>query len=174
MRTDDIAPTLEQLFAELTEGVPAGGGAFVLNSGDTGLLASLDLLSAADASRSVHEGATIAAHTQHVRYALSLMNAWAEEGGDPFSSARWDEAWKIREVDDAQWDGIRGGLRHEVRRWRQALRTPREVQAIEIAGMVGSIAHIAYHLGAMRQIAKEMRGPKAGTFTPASAGTRPA
>lgn len=33
-------------------------------------------------------------------------------------------------------------------------------QAIELTGMLGSIAHLAYHLGAMRQIAKGMRGPK--------------
>ena len=30
--------------------------------------------------------------------------------------------------------------------------------------MVGSIAHLAYHLGAIRQIDKQARGPKEGTF----------
>jgi hypothetical protein len=39
------------LFAELVDGAPAGGGAFMLNSGDRGLLHSLDQLSAADAAR---------------------------------------------------------------------------------------------------------------------------
>ena len=32
--------------------------------------------------------------------------------------------------------------------------------------MIGSIAHLAYHLGAIRQIAKQARGPKDGTFAP--------
>jgi hypothetical protein len=31
-------------------------------------------------------------------------------------------------------------------------------------GIVGSIAHLAYHLGAIRQINTDARGPKAGTF----------
>jgi len=30
--------------------------------------------------------------------------------------------------------------------------------------MVGSIAHLAYHLGAIRQIQKSARGPREGTF----------
>ena len=164
MRTDDIAPSLATLFSELTEGAPRGGGAFILNSGDAGLLQSLDTLSAAEASRSVHEGATIAAHAQHVRYGLSLMNAWAERGGNPFAEARWDEAWKVGAVGDAQWGEIRAGLRDETRRWLAALRTPRDAQAIELTGMIASVAHLSYHLGAMRQIAKGMRGPKEGTF----------
>jgi hypothetical protein len=30
--------------------------------------------------------------------------------------------------------------------------------------MIASIAHLAYHLGAIRQIARRARGPKEGTF----------
>src|SRR5688572_28440782 len=94
MRTDDLNSTLTTVFAELMDGVPAAGGAFVLNSGDVGLLRSLDKLSADDASRSANGGATIVAHALHFRYGLSLMNRWAKVGGDPFSDATWDEAWK--------------------------------------------------------------------------------
>ena len=45
-----------------------------------------------------------------------------------------------------------------------ALREDREVSATEMSGMIGSIAHLAYHLGAIRQIDKGSRGPKEGTF----------
>jgi hypothetical protein len=82
MQTGDFAPTLGILFAELVDGPPQRGGAFMLNSGDAGLK-SLDRLSAADASQSANGGATVAAHVQHVRYGLSLMNRWAREGGNP-------------------------------------------------------------------------------------------
>ena len=81
----------------------------MLNTGDAGMLASLDKLSADDASHSANGGATIAAHTQHVRYGLSLMNQWAAEGGNPFTNAKWDEAWKVTRVDASQWDEIRQG-----------------------------------------------------------------
>jgi hypothetical protein len=162
MRTADVSPTLGGLFSELVDGA-AGDGAFILNSGDAGLLKSLSRLSAADASRSVHDGATIAAHAQHVRYGLSLMNRWAREGGNPFANARWDEAWKTSAVDDPTWDEIRNGLGAEAHEWLRVLQSPREVAPVELSGMVGSIAHLAYHLGAIRQINKDARGPKEGT-----------
>jgi hypothetical protein len=165
MRTTEISGTLARLFGELVDGTAAFGGGYIVNTGDGGLLASLDKLSAADASRSANGGATVAAHVQHERYGLSLMNRWAAEGGNPFADATWDEAWKIREVDARTWDEIRNGFRDEAHRWLDVLRAPREVSETELNGMVATIAHFAYHMGAIRQIDKQARGPKEGTFT---------
>ena len=165
MQTNDISESLTTLFAELIDGASTTGGAYVLNSGDAGLLRSLDTLSAADASQSVHGGATIAAHAQHVRYGLSLMNRWARDGGNPFADATWDAAWKVGAVDDRQWADIRGGLRDEAQRWLEILGSPRRVARVELNGMIASIVHLAYHLGAMRQIATAARGPREGTFS---------
>ena len=164
MNTLDTSPVLTQLFSELVEGTKPTGG-FMLNGGDVGLLRSLDKLSAEDASRSVNTGATIAAHAQHVRYGLSLMNRWASEGGDPFADAIWDAAWRLSSVDDSAWQEIRQGLREEADRWLKVLGSPREVSEVELTGMFASIAHLAYHLGAIRQINKEARGPRDGTFS---------
>jgi hypothetical protein len=164
MNTADIARTLAGLFAELSDGTSAGFGPFILNTGDAGLLRSLDLLSADDASQSSNGGATIAAHALHVTYGLSLMNRWAREGGNPFADATWDAAWTTSVVDDARWDEIRRDLRKQVADWIEILRTPREVRGVELGGMIGSIAHFAYHLGAIRQITRIGRGPKEGTF----------
>ena len=164
MRTTDISNALARLFSELVDGAAPKGGAFMLNSGDVGLLKSLEKLTAADASRSANDGATIAAHAQHVRYGLSLMNRWAKEGGNPFADATWDAAWKISAVDHPQWKEILVGLRQETQRWRETLGAPRDVIDVELMGMIGSIAHLAYHLGAMRQISKTIRGPRDGTF----------
>jgi hypothetical protein len=155
----DLGPLLAGVFSELVDGA-TGGTNFVLNSGDPGLLASLDLLSAADASRSSQQGGTIAAHAEHLRYALSLMNRWAREGGNPFAGARWYEAWETDVVDEVRWGEIRAGLRHEIVQWKEALRTPRELPPIVAGGMTGSVVHLAYHMGAMRQIVASLRGPK--------------
>jgi len=164
MRTTELSPVLVRLFSELIDGAVGGDGAFILNSGDVGLLRSLDKISATDASRSASDGATIAAHAQHVRYGLSLMNKWASEGGNPFANAKWEEAWRISKVDAAAWDEIRNGLRDEAHRWLHALQSPRDVAEVELTGMAASVAHLAYHLGAIRQINKDTRGPKEGTF----------
>jgi len=163
MRTTDISPVLTRLFSELVDGA-AASGAFILNTGDIGLLRSLEKVPAAEASRSVNDGATIAAHAQHLRYGLSLMNQWAREGGNPFANAKWDEAWKVSAVDAREWEEIRTGLAHEAHRWLEALKSPRDVSEVELAGVSGSVAHLAYHLGAIRQINKTTRGPKEGTF----------
>src|SRR2546430_7822655 len=131
-----MTSALTRLFFELVDGTSGQTGAFILNSGDVGLLRSLDKVSAAEASRSVNDGATIAAHAQHVRYGLSLMNRWATEGGDPFADATWDEAWKTFDVDAPRWDEIRNGLRDEAHRWLMALGSPRDVTDVELTGMI--------------------------------------
>jgi hypothetical protein len=159
-----LAP-LARLFSELTEGAALGGEAFILNSGDAGLMRSLDKLSAVDASHSANGGATIAAHAQHVRYGLWLMNRWARERGNPFADAKWDEAWKTNSVSDAEWSEIRSGLAGEIQQWRAVLQSPPEnLIEPETLGIYASVGHLAYHLGAMRQISKAMRGPREGTF----------
>src|SRR5262245_41919769 len=164
MHTNESSHTFAALFRELVDGASHDGDAFVLNSGDQGLLHSLDSVSADEASRSVNGGATVAAHAQHLRYGLSLMNRWAREGGNPFADATWDEAWKTARVDERAWNEIRNGLRREAREWLAALGAPREVTSVEFTGTLASIAHLAYHLGAIRQISKNTRGPRQGTF----------
>jgi hypothetical protein len=164
MNTSELAPTMATLFSELATGADTHGGAYVLNSGDIGLLASLDKLSSDAASKGANGGATIAAHAQHVRYGLSLMNKWAREGGNPFADAKWDLAWKTTAVQNDVWSEIRAGLREECRQWLEALKAPRDASLVELNGMIGSIAHLSYHLGAIRQIDKNARGPKEGTF----------
>lgn len=164
MFTKETSKSTARLFSELVEGANHPAGSFVLNSGDLGLLRSLDNLSATEASDSVHGGATIAAHARHLTYGLELMNRWATEGGNPFADAKWDAAWTTHEVGDDEWSAIRRDLRTECERWLAVLRESREVSNVELSGMLGSVAHLAYHLGAVRQIAKTARGPKEGTF----------
>jgi hypothetical protein len=164
MNTTDTSPALRRLFSELVDGANNPKGAYILNTGDVGLLRSLDAISPADASESMNGGATIAAHAEHLRFGLSLMNQWITDGGNPFANAKWDAAWKVSAVDATQWEEIKSGLRDEAHRWLQALSTPRDVNDIEFTGLVSSIAHLAYHVGAIRQINKGARGPKEGTF----------
>ncbi len=170
-RTKDANRSLAQMLSELVDGPGASDEAVVLNSGDAGLVRSLARLSSADASQSAGGGATIAAHAQHVRYGLSLMNRWAREGGDPFTDARWDEAWKISAVDEVAWTEIQAGLREEAERWREALESRTPSGPRDLLWMAGSVAHLAYHLGAMRQIHRALRGPQEGTFGPPAAGS---
>jgi hypothetical protein len=160
MNTDDFHRSLPALFRELVHGAPSGG-AFVLNPGDAGMLASLDRLTAGDASRSRDGGAAIAAHVDHLRYGLSLMNRWAAGEENPFAHADWTASWRLEAVSEDEWAGLRETLRAEVDRWLAALEQPRHVTGIALDGVIGSVVHLAYHMGAIRQIAAGTRGPRA-------------
>ena len=158
MNTSEIANSLGTLFGELVEGASKSGG-YMLNGGDEGLLRTLDTLSAADVSAPASTGSSIAAHVDHLRYGLSLMNRWSH-GENPFQGADWSTSWRKSTVSDAEWQQLRGELRAEVSAWLDALRKPRQVDESELSGMLGSIAHLAYHFGAIRQINPAARGPK--------------
>jgi len=153
--------SLETLFRELIDG-PDSSAAWMLNSGDIGLLRSLDKLTAASASAAPVAGAaSVAAHVDHIRYGLSLMNRWSRGEPDPWSTADWTASWKRSVVNDQEWASMRQALGTEARTWLEALRAPRDYDEMELNGVFASVAHLAYHFGAIRQIDRSIRGPLA-------------
>lgn len=159
MHTRDLGNTLPTLLAELIEGAPLTG-AYMTNRGDPGLLRSLDKLSATAASKLTGNGSSIAAHVDHLRYGLSLMNRWAA-GEKPFDDADWNVSWRKTRVSAVEWRKLRDQIANEAHRWLDAVRTPREIDESDLNSVVGSIAHLAYHVGAIRQIDITTRGPSA-------------
>ncbi len=159
MNTGEMTQNISGLFREIVKGSPETGG-FILNPKDPGLLSSLDHLSASEASQVHNGGASIAAHVDHVRYGLSLMNRWAN-GENPFEDSDWSVSWKKLNVSEAEWEQLRAQLRQEAEQWLSTLERPREVNEIELNGVLGSVAHVAYHFGAIRQIDRKIRGPGA-------------
>jgi len=158
---DHFHASLAQLASELVNGPPAGE-AYMLNPGDPGLLRSLESLSATDASRLPPNGAApIVAHVDHVCYGLELMNRWSAGEPDPWSAADWTASWKRTSVTDEEWSALRARLRETTSGWHRFLAEPRAMSASELNGVIGSIAHFAYHLGSIRQIDRSLRGPHA-------------
>jgi len=160
------------LMRELVLGSPdSSERTYILNRGDAGLLASLDRLSASTASHT-HGGSSIAAHADHLRYALSLLNAWA--AGVTLSSRTidWTQSWTRNVVSEEEWRALRDSLRQEATTWIEVLGTPRDVNEVQAGWMTGTIAHVAYHLGAIRQIDRASRGPTAEDEARAEAALR--
>jgi hypothetical protein len=161
MDTESFAPLLLTLLGELLDGTSdPDGRTYVLNQGDGGLLAALDRLSAAAAS-AMHGGPSVAAHVDHLRYGLSLLNRWAGGSPPPWPDMDWTASWRRNVVSDTEWQELRDELRREADAWAGALRTPREVTDVGALWMAGSVAHLAYHMGAIRQIDRATRGPTA-------------
>jgi hypothetical protein len=153
--------SLSALFGELIDG-PAPEAAYMLNPDDPGLLRSLDKLSAAAASKqSTLGGASIAAHVDHVCYGLELMNRWSRGESDPWSAADWAASWRKNAVTEGEWAALRDRLRQTAGLWREALRLPRDMSPAELNGVIASVAHLAYHVGAIRQIDRTIQGPRA-------------
>jgi hypothetical protein len=161
MTTSAVHDSLALLFAELIDG-PAPEAAYMLNSGDPGLLRSLDRLSAASASKlSPAGGASIAAHVDHLCFGLELMLRWSGGDADPWTGADWAASWRRTTVSDGEWATLRERLRTAAQRWQVELTKPRDLTPLELNGVIASIPHLAYHLGAIRQIDRSIQGPKA-------------
>jgi hypothetical protein len=157
---DIVHRALLKVLSELIDGA-AAEECWVLNRQDPGLFRSLDMLSAEQASAVPPAGgASIAAHVDHLRYGLELLNRWSR-GEEPFADANYSASWNRITVSEKQWASRREDLRREAYEWRTAMQQPREPNEFELTGIVASVAHLAYHLGAIRQIDRSIRGPSA-------------
>jgi hypothetical protein len=158
--TGRLQAALSTLLRELIDG-SAAEGCWVLNPKDPGLLRSLATLTAAAASRSPSSGApSIAAHVDHLCYGLELMNRWSD-GENPFENANYSASWQRLQVSDEEWAARLDRLRTAAHGWLSVLHRPRELSDMELTGMAASVAHLAYHMGAIRQIDRSTRGPAA-------------
>jgi len=124
----------------------------------SGLLGTLDALSAEDASRAPVPGArTIAAHAQHELFALDLARHRLE-GQNP--EADWDSSWGTGAVTEPMWANLRAELRRAGTDLRKTIESKETWSDLETQGLIATLAHLTYHLGAVRQIARTFRANK--------------
>jgi len=146
------------LLRELVDG-PPGDVAFIVNPGDPGLIRSLGRISATDASARPGGRASVAAHVHHLRYGFELLNRWAR-GENPFADANWGASWRMQEVTDDEWRELIATLEREARAWMSALSLRQDWDSTMVSGAMSSVAHLAYHLGAIRQVIPAASGPR--------------
>ena len=152
-QTDSIfhAALLKRL-SEIFEGA-RDREAYMLNPGDPGLLRQLESISAEAASTSPVPGRpTIAAHADHVHYGLSLLNRWLAGEENPWATADWTASWRVTTVTAEQWRTLLGKLEDAAGTWREGAARPRDWDEVSASEAISSVAHTAYHLGAIRQI----------------------
>lgn len=155
-----VRESLSSLLRELLDGVPQGAACYVLNAGDKGIVRSLDALSAEEASERPPGRSSVAAHVDHLAYGFELMHRWFA-GENPWADANPAANWDRQTVTETQWQALRQRLDDEARTWLKALDHPRQWDSQMLTGAIAVAAHLAYHVGAIRQLSQAIIGPKA-------------
>ncbi|CAN5453399.1 hypothetical protein BH18ACI3_BH18ACI3_01570 [soil metagenome] len=149
IQRDDFLKDILVILRETFEGSPEGQPSAYLDRG-IGIFPTLEKLSAENVSRDIF-GTTIAAQTEHAKFYLDRLVEFIRGRTD---AVDWDQSWLIEDVNEAEWNALRDAVRKsyenvllcfaEVETWNQD----------NIGDAVAIIAHTSYHLGAIRQIAK--------------------
>jgi hypothetical protein len=143
---------LSNLLVEILDG-PPGKEAYILNPGDPGLLTLLEGLDARAAGTPPGAGRkAIAAHADHVRYGIALLNRWAAGEANPWADADWEASWRVTIASEEEWRALCAALRREAETWQRHFAARDAWDDITAAGAISSLAHTTYHLGAIRQI----------------------
>lgn len=153
-----IEGLLDILKEAVEGGAPGQGTAFLDGtkpdgSGNHGLLATLDEVDAVQASHDVH-GTTIAAQAAHTAFHMEVIVRYERDGDrGPFD---WPGSFQPAEVDAAGWQELRARVRRAYDELCAFARSQKDrpVDGDVIGGLGGGVAHVAYHLGAIRQILK--------------------
>ena len=145
-----LTTIIAELFAEAYTGPNHAHTWFIDNRPGSGLLGTLEQVSAEDASKAQPSGSSIAAHTEHLRWSLAVANAFTR-GETP--ALNWSESWSVKTVNTAAWDKLRTELKNEYEALYRAIQRQQAVADEQLlTAMLAFTPHAAYHLGAIRQM----------------------
>ena len=149
----DYMTAMTQLFNEAFEGRPAGQSHTWFVEGTEGIFDVLDAVDSTRASKRATLGSsTIYAHLNHARYALWLSNSYIR-GEAPASD--WEGSWAKQECSDEEWAQLGQELRKEFMDIVAFFETkPQWPEQDWLLGAMALLPHMAYHLGAVRQLIK--------------------
>ena len=147
---DDFTGALLVLFKEAFEGLSAREGNVFLDGG-IGFFTTLGKIDAQQASREINAN-TIAAHSEHARFYLELLNNYLNKD---YRVMDFKQSWRIQSVSEDEWESLRENLAQIYRQIEETFRRNEEWTLDSITVAMGIIAHSAYHLGAIRQMLKD-------------------
>lgn len=94
---------------------------------------------------------SIAAQINHVIFAMRASSASIQ--GDPESPGleQWQQSWQITDLDAGTWRQMQTQLRSAYNDLRRTIETHGVSHIQSLGTAIGAIAHVAYHLGAIKQ-----------------------
>lgn len=154
IRTEDFLKDVLLIFGETFEGSPEEGSAY-LDRG-TGVFSTVEALSA-DQVSDKFGSTSIVAHVEHLKFYLDRLVEFINGRVEPVN---WDQSWLIETVNDAEWDVLKAGLKKSYDAALKCFAEVEEWNQNNIGDAIAMIAHSAYHLGAIRQMAKTVSGER--------------
>ncbi len=152
----DFLNDIGYILRETFEGSPEGQGSAYLDN-RVGVFSTLDELTAEQVSRE-HEDTSIVAHTEHLKFYLDRLVEFIEGREEPVN---WDQSWLIDTVDEEEWDTLKAGMHNSYENVLRCLAGVAEWNRKKIGEAIAIVAHTAYHLGAIRQMAKSVKSGSA-------------
>ncbi len=157
MTPDDMKQEfLEQAVDLLREtyegGVPGQGTQYLDHS--SGIRSTLSGLTAEQASRRPDGHPSIAAHARHMNFHLRVTSEWIL--GD-HSKRDWPASFEPQTVNEEEWARLKQDLEASRRELVRVLESLTPERFAEEGAAVGAITHLAYHLGAIRQLMHRVR-----------------
>ena len=167
----EIIPTLVHQLRETMEG--ANGPTWIVDhKSDAGVFGVIDAISAEQALRPIAPGnRSIAEHVKHLQFSLALTHL-RMQGQDP--KADWLSSFDLPDASADGWEQLKRDLRKSFDDVLTVVTEQAKVPLagwppIYVVGLVAMIAHNAYHLGAIKQIAiatREAGNPKSEARNP--------
>lgn len=144
---------LVTLLKECFEGIPAGASGTWFVEGKEGIFDALATVTPEKASVKPADGSpTIAAHVYHVLFALQNGNS---NIGRPAPEGTWESSWERQTVDEAEWERLKSVVRDEYEFMMDFMALNEDWSNADMAtGCLGQLAHMGYHLGAIRALMK--------------------
>jgi hypothetical protein len=98
----------------------------------------------------------VVAHANHMLYYLDLINRSVRGDEKAFARADWNAAWKLTSVDEPAWADLVGRLERTSLEVLDAAIRFQPWNEIMLTGCFACAAHAAYHLGAIRQMLRDL------------------
>ncbi|CAN5680863.1 hypothetical protein BH11ARM2_BH11ARM2_33730 [soil metagenome] len=144
------------LLREAFEGRVDGNDYTWFVEGREGVFDALASVDAETASRrTTPNSPTLAAHAYHMLYLLRSANTWQ---GKPSPKGNWESSWAKQTATQQEWAELAEAIRHEYASYLAWFAANEEWNQEDIyVGALATLPHVAYHLGAMRHLVRELK-----------------
>lgn len=149
IKTEDFKKSLTGLLAEAF-GVLESPHGFFLDTGQSGLLGTINQIDAATASATAQpDQETIAAHCGHILWLLRFFAAY-ERGETP--TPDWSASWQTQSVDEAAWAHLRSELQSTYEYLITRLQAREDWHELAVGAWMMLLAHVSYHVGVIHKL----------------------